>query len=318
VELPSETQTLLQTLEGLEKEGSDGDIVVEGRRLKVSNLQKVFWPDANITKGDLLRYYASVGPAILPAVEGRPLTLERYPNGITGEMFYQQRVIAQVPEGVRTVELDLEGEEVERVIGGDLYTLLYTAQLAAISQHVWPSRLGTLEHMDYSILDLDPSKGVPFSAVRETALAVQDQLQRLGVRGYPKTSRASGLHIVIPLQGSTSYETGRLLAELVANLVARANPDLATVQRVVSKRGPRVYLDFLQNRRGATVASAYSVRPRPGATVSAPLRWSELEGDVEPSRFSVSSMKERLEDVGDLWVACRSDANDVRGVLELL
>jgi bifunctional non-homologous end joining protein LigD len=204
------------------------------------------------------------------------------------------------------------------VIGGDLYTLLYTTQLAAISQHVWPSRLGMLDDMDYSILDLDPGEGVPFSAVRETALAVQDQLQRLGLRGYPKTSGASGLHIVIPLQVSASYETGRLLAELVANLVTRSNPDLTTVQRVVSKRGPRVYLDFLQNRRGATVASAYSVRPRPGATVSAPLRWSELEGDVEPGHFSVKSMRERLEEVGDLWVACRSDANDVHEVLELL
>ncbi len=318
VEPTVEAQSLIQVLEGLEEEGRDGDIVVEKRRLKVSNLQKVFWPDADITKGDLLRYYVSVAPAILPVVEDRPLTLERYPNGITGEMFYQQRVMAQVPDGVRTVKLELEGEEVDRVIGGDLYTLLYTAQLAAISQHVWPSRLGTLDDMDYSILDLDPAEGVPFSAVRETALAVQEQLQRLGLRGYPKTSGASGLHIVIPLQAGTSYETGRLLAELVANLVARSHPDLATVQRVVSKRGPRVYLDFLQNRRGATVASAYSVRPRPGATVSTPLRWNELAGDVEPTHFSVASMRERLQEAGDLWVACRTDANDVREVLELL
>jgi len=318
VELPAETQELIDTLEGLEKEGRDGELVVQGRRLKVSNLGKVFWPDAGLTKGDLLRYYASVAPAILPVIDSRPLTLERYPNGITGEMFYQQRLIAQVPEGVRTVKLELDGEEVDRVIGGDLYTLLYTAQLAAVSQHIWPSRLGTLEDMDYSILDLDPGEGVPFSAVREAALAVQDQLQRLGLRGYPKTSGASGLHVVIPLQETTSYETGRLLAELVANLVARSYPELATVQRVVAKRGPRVYLDFLQNRRGATVASAYSVRPQPGATVSAPLRWSELDGDVEPNHFSIGSMSERLDDVGDLWVACRSDANDVREVLELL
>ncbi|KPK59002.1 MAG: hypothetical protein AMS21_10225, partial [Gemmatimonas sp. SG8_38_2] len=174
------------------------------------------------------------------------------------------------------------------------------------------------QDMDYSILDLDPSEGVPFSAVREAALAIRDQLQRLGLRGYPKTSGASGVHIVVPLEGGTSYETGRLLAELVANLVTRSNPELATVQRVVSRRGARVYLDFLQNRRGATVASAYSVRPRPDATVSAPLRWDELETDVEPNHFSIRSMPERLADVGDLWVACRSDANEVREVLELL
>ncbi len=314
----AELESLIQTLEALERAGEDGDVTVEGRRLKVTNLSKVFWPDIGGTKGELLRYYASVAPAILPVVEGRPLTLERYPNGITAEMFYQQRVLAAVPEGVRTVTLELEGEEVERVIGGDLYTLLYTAQLAAISQHVWPSRLGTLEDMDYSVLDLDPGEGVPFSAVREVALAVREQMERLGLRGYPKTSGASGIHIVIPLQAGTSYETGRLLAELVANLVARSNPDLSTVQRVVSKRGARVYLDFLQNRRGSTVASAYSVRPRPGATVSVPLGWSELEKDLGPEDFNIRTMEERLQEVGDIWVTSRTDANDVREVLELL
>ncbi len=172
--------------------------------------------------------------------------------------------------------------------------------------------------MDYSVLDLDPGEGVAFSEVRQAALAVNEQLLRLGLRGYPKTSGASGLHVVIPLEAGTSYETGRLLAELVANLVARAYPGLTTVQRVVSRRGARVYLDFLQNRRGATVASAYSVRPRPGATVSAPLSWGELEQDIQPEDFTLRSMDQRLEAVGDLWVACREDANDVREVLELL
>ncbi len=314
----AELESLIQTLEALERAGEDGDITVEGRRLKVTNLSKVFWPDIGGTKGELLRYYASVAPAILPVVAGRPLTLERYPNGITAEMFYQQRVLGAVPDGVRTVTLELEGEEVERVIGGDLYTLLYTAQLAAISQHVWPSRLGTLDDMDYSVLDLDPAEGVPFAAVREAALAVREQMERLGLRGYPKTSGASGIHVVIPLQAGTSYETGRLLAELVANLVARSNPDLTTVQRVISRRGARVYLDFLQNRRGSTVASAYSVRPRAGATVSAPLGWSELERDLQPEDFNIRTMEERLQAVGDVWVTSRSDKNDVREVLELL
>jgi bifunctional non-homologous end joining protein LigD len=233
-------------------------------------------------------------------------------------MFYQQRVAGPVPEGVQTVTLDVDGEPAERVVGGDLYTLLYTVQLAAISQHVWPSRVGSLDDMDYAVLDLDPGEAVPFSAVCEAALATREQLQRLGLRGYPKTSGASGMHIVIPLERATSYETGRLLAELVAQLVAQSQPDLTTVQRVVAKRGPRVYLDFLQNRRGATVASAYSVRPRPGGTVSAPLSWAELETGIEPGHFDLRSMCDRVETVGDLWVACRTDANDVREVLELL
>jgi bifunctional non-homologous end joining protein LigD len=318
VSLTAELQSLIQTLQALEERGEDGELSVEGRRLKVTNLNKVLWPDIGATKGELLRYYVSVAPAILPVVADRPLTLERYPNGITADMFYQQRMPGPMPDGVRTVTLDVDGEPAERVLGGDLFTLLYTAQLAAISQHVWPSRLASLEDMDYSILDLDPGEGVPFSAVREAALAVHEQLQRLGLRGYPKTSGASGLHIVIPLQAGTSFETGRLLAELVANLVAKSQPDLTTVQRVVSKRGARVYLDFLQNRRGATVASAYSVRPRPGATVSAPLNWQELAHDIQPQDFSIRTMRQRLGDVGDLWAAPRGDANDVREVLELL
>jgi bifunctional non-homologous end joining protein LigD len=318
VEPTEQARSLVRALQALEMEGRDGELDVDGRRLKVTNLQKVFWPDIGATKGELLRYYVSVAPALLPVVNGRPLTLERYPDGVAGEMFYQQRVLGSVPEGVRTVVLNLEGEEVERVIGGDLYTLLYTAQLAAISQHIWPSRFGTLEDIDYTILDLDPGDGVPFAAVREAALAVRQQLQRLGIRGYPKTSGASGIHVVVPLQPDTSYETGRLLAELVANLVTRSHPDLATVQRAVSKRGARVYLDFLQNRRGATVASAYSVRPRAGATISAPLSWKELEQEIIPEDFTLRTMTARLATVGDLWSACRSDANDVREVLELL
>lgn len=318
IQLTSEMQSLLETLDALERAGEDGEVIVEGRRLRVTSLQKVLWPEIGVTKGELLRYYVSVAPAILPVLRDRPLTLERYPNGITGEAFYQQRAPEPIPEGVHTATLDIEGEQVERVIGGEFYTLLYAAQLAAISQHVWPSRLGSLSDLDYTILDLDPDQSVEFTAVREAALAVRDQLQRLGLRGYPKTSGARGIHIVIPLRAGTSYETGRLLAEVVANLVARSFPELTTVQRVVTKRGARVYLDFLQNRQGSTVASAYSVRPQPGATVSAPLVWRELEAGFEPEDFSLRSMGTRLQAVGDLWVACRSDANAVREVLELL
>ncbi len=318
VQLTSELRSLIETLEALERAGEDGDVTVEGRRLRVTNLRKVFWAEIGATKGELLRYYVSVAPAILPVLRGRPLTLERYPNGITGEAFYQQRAPEPVSEGVRTASLEVEGEAVERLIGGDLFTLLYVAQLAAISQHVWPSRLSSLNDLDYTILDLDPGQGVEFAAVREAALAVREQLQRLGLRGYPKTSGATGIHVVVPLEAGTTYETGRLLAELVANLLAGSRPELTTVQRVVSRRGARVYLDFLQNRQGSTVASAYSVRPYPGATVSAPLDWRELEGELEPEAFSLRSMSTRLQTVGDLWVACRTDANAVREVLELL
>ena len=311
-------ETLLQTLEALEKDGGEGDLMIAGARLKVTNLGKVLFPESGVTKGELLRHYITVAPAILPAVDGRPLTLERYPDGTTGEMFYQQRAPEPVPEGIRTEIIEVEGERVPRLIGGDLRTSLYVAQLAAISQHIWPSRVGSLDDLDYAILDLDPAEGVPFSAVRETALAAKEQLDRLGIRAYPKTSGATGIHIVIPLQPGTTYETGRLLTELIARLVSSAHPDLTTVQRAIAKRGKRVYLDFMQNRKGLTIASAYSVRPRPGASVSVPLRWRELDQEIAPEDFNVRTMTQRLQDVGDLWVACRADANDVREVLELL
>jgi bifunctional non-homologous end joining protein LigD len=316
VTLDAELVSLIRTLEALERDESDGELTVGRCRLKATNLRKTFWPDVGVTKGELFRYYVSVAPAILPALRDRPLTLERYPDGITGERFYQQRVPGPVPDGVRTVTLEVEGEEGERLIGGDLPTLLYAVQLAAITQHIWPSRLGSLEELDYCVLDLDPGEGVPFSAVQEAALAVREQLERLGLRGYPKTSGATGVHVIIPLGPGTSYETGRLLAELIANLVVRSRPDLATVERAVARRGARVYLDFLQNRRGATIASAYSTRPRPGATVSAPLGWDELERDVRPEEFTVRTMRERLASVGDVWALCRGDANDVREVLD--
>ena len=318
VQLTPEMETALKTLSALEEGAGEGDLNVGGSRLRVTNLAKVLFPASGVTKGELLRYYVSVAPAILPVVEDRPLTLERYPDGIVGEMFYQQRAPEPVPEGIRTEVIEVEDEEVARLIGGDLRTLLYVVQLAAISQHVWPSRVGSLEELDYTTLDLDPAEGVPFSAVRDAARATKEQLDRLGIRGYAKTSGATGVHIVIPLESGTTFETGRLLAELVARLVAGAYPDLATVQRVISKRGKRVYMDFLQNRRGLTIASAYSVRPRPGAPVSAPLLWSELDEEIEPEHFNVRTMGDRLEKVGDLWAACRADANDVREVLELL
>jgi bifunctional non-homologous end joining protein LigD len=214
--------------------------------------------------------------------------------------------------------IESDGEAVERLIGGDLYTLLYTAQLAAISQHAWLSRLDDLDAPDQTVLDLDPAPEVPFVAVREVAAAVGAELQRLGLRGYPKTSGGTGIHVVIPLAAGLSYETARLLAELVARLVARARPDLTTLQRTISKRGKKVYLDHLQNRRGKTIASAYSVRPRPTAPVSAPLRWSELADEFEPEDFNIRTMPDRVRETGDLWAACRTDSNDVREVLELL
>ena len=227
----------------------------------------MFWPEPKFTKGDLLRYYARVSPLILPAVADRPLVMKRFPNGIDKPAFYQQRSrIEQPPAGVRieTLADDLEPisePDARRFVGGNLITLLYMTQIAAISQDPWFSRVQSPLDADYVALDLDPGDGTPFSRVVEVARWIRDELQSLRVPAVPKTSGSSGLHVYIPLPPGTSYESGVLFCQIIATLIAARHPKAATVERMVRKR-PRgtVYVDYLQNILGKTLATAYSAR----------------------------------------------------------
>ena len=300
----SELSAVVDQLNGLEKSRKDGLVALPGGdSLKVTNLHKIFWPKQKLTKGDLFRYYVRVAPYVLPAVLDRPLVMKRFPNGVAAEPFYQHRA-AEVPAGVRTAVVSVV-EQRPQIIGGDLKALLYTTQLAAISQDPWFSRVQHPEYADYSAFDLDPSDGVPFERVLDVARWIRDELDTLGARGVPKTSGSDGLHIYIPLPPGTPYDAGLLYCQIVATIVAQKHPKVATVERAVAARGKRVYIDCLQNILGKTLATAYSARASDYAGVSTPVTWQEIDAGFDRKAFTIETVPARLEKVGDLWAALR-------------
>jgi bifunctional non-homologous end joining protein LigD len=310
----SNPNNVVAQLRALEDARKDGVIELpDGNRLSVTNLAKMFWPDLKLTKGDLLRYYATVAPLILPAVDDRPLVMKRFPDGVKRGAFYQHRTrLEKPPPGVRVETLaDREGPipepESNRFIGGNLITLLYMTQLASISQDPWFSRAQSPFDVDYVALDLDPGEDATFATVLDVARWVRDELESLKVTGVPKTSGSRGLHVYIPLPAGTSYESGVLFAQIVATVVAARHPQVATVERMVRARGrKRVYVDFLQNILGKTLATAYSARASEYAGVSTPLTWKEVDAGVDPRDFTIVTAPARFAEVGDLWARLRT------------
>jgi bifunctional non-homologous end joining protein LigD len=295
----------------LEQIQGDGVLTIDGTPLELSNLNKVFFPDDGYTKGDLMRYYAAMARYVLPVVADRPLVLKRYPNGIYSKAFYQQRAPEDVPEGVRVeVVRNEQGEEQERIIGGDLLTLLWTVQLGAVSVDPWLSRVQTCDDADVAIVDLDPGPEATFRRVVDVARWTKEELDELGLRAGLKTSGATGVHVVLPLPPRASYETAQTLAQLVASRVAERHPEAATLERSVKSRpADSVYVDYLQNIRGKTVAAAYAVRARRGAPVSTPLDWSELTDELDPRAFTIETIPARVAKVGDLWAKAMKTPN---------
>ena len=314
----SRIRELIGEIAAIEEAGGAGTLTLAGEaRLDVSNLDKRFFPKRGYTKGDLMAYYASVSPFLLPAIADRPLVMKRFPNGIGGASFYQQRAPDDPSPGVRAEPVPDEGlKSQQRLVGGDLTTLLYLVQLGAISIDPWHSRVQSVGFADYAIVDLDPGPRASFRRVVDVALWVGEELDRLGLHGVPKTSGASGIHIVLPLVADTPNETARLMAEIVATRVAERHPAATTVTRWVHSRpASAVYVDFLQNIRGKTVASVYSARASADATVSAPLRWNELTPELDPRAFTIETMGARLQEVGDLWREGMRRLNDPRRML---
>jgi bifunctional non-homologous end joining protein LigD len=285
----------------------------------VSNLQKVFWPGPKYTKGDLLRYYARIAPLILPVVEDRALVMKRLPNGVEGESFYQHRAPDIYPKGVR-VEANPAFDAPTMFVGGNLKTLLYMTQLAAISQDPWFSKAQTPDEPDVVAIDLDPQPGATFQQILDVARWVKEELDRLKVPGFPKTSGSEGLHIFIPLAPGTSYEAGVLFCQIVATIVATKHPKVATIERMVKRRKDRtIYVDYLQNIPGKTLACAYSARASAFGGVSAPLKWSEIDDQIAPQDFTIKNIEARVRQVGDLWAALRkSKPADLTRALEKL
>lgn len=310
----------------LESSRKRGTLVLpDGSQVPVGNLHKVFWPEPGLTKGDLVRFNLRMSPYLLPVVADRPLVMKRFPNGIDGQWFYQHRSPGELPEGVRVVTVrespEREDTAVPYLIGGTLQTLAWMAQLAVISQDPWFSRLPDIGEADWVALDLDPMPEAPFGRVVEVARWLHDELARLGTPCLAKTSGASGLHIYIPLPPGTPYEAGLILCQILATIVASRHPRAATVERTVKRRAAdAVYIDYLQNIYGKTLAAAYSARASPFAGVSTPLTWEEvhdgLKTGLSPRDFTLQNVFERFAEVGDLWAGLRAGAPaDLRAVL---
>ncbi len=307
-------RSVIDQLQALEDARRDGVIALpNGDSIKITNPAKVFWPKQKITKGELLRYYAQVSPYLLPAIADRPLVMKRFPNGIAAPAFYQQRTREEKPPpGVRIEilpdDLDpIDEPDAKRLVGGSLTTLLYMTQIAAISQDPWFSRVGSARFADYVAIDLDPGEGATFKHVLDVARWVRDELAALGVPGVPKTSGSRGLHVYIPLPPKTTYESGLLLCQIIATVVAAKHPKTATIERTVRRR-PRgtVYVDYLQNILGKTLATAYSARASDFAGVSTPLTWEEVDAGMDPAEFTIRTAPARFAEVGDLWARLRT------------
>ena len=292
---------------------------ISTRELRLSNLNKVFWKADNITKGDLIDYYRSVAPYMLPYLKDRPVVLSRYPDGIDGETFYQKSTPDWVPPWLRTTTLWSEHSqrEIHYVLLDDADGLAFVANLATIPIHAWASRIADLQRPDWSIIDFDAKQGRREDIV-PLALAVHRLCDAIGLPNYVKTSGQQGLHVLLPLGGQCTYEQARTLAYLIGSIVEREHPDIATTNRNPAARGPRVYLDWGQNAHGQLLVAPYSVRPVEGAPVSMPLTWDEVTPDLEPRRFHLRNALERITSRVDPCAAVLSTRPDLAAVLTAL
>jgi bifunctional non-homologous end joining protein LigD len=284
----------------------------------LTNLDKIYWPEEGYTKGDLIDYYRGIVPVILPYLHDRPLSLNRHPDGITGKSFFQKNVGRyRPPEWLQTVKILSEstGGSTEYAMCQDEASLLYLTNLGCIEVNPWNARVGSLDRPDYLVIDLDPLD-VPFAAVIEAAVAVRKLLEKVGAEGVCKTSGKRGLHVFVPLGAGYSHDQARQFAELIASHIHQQLPATTSVVRSPGKRQKRIYLDYLQNRRGQTLAAAYSVRPHPGATVSTPLAWREVRNGLDPTAFTIKTTPRRIDRVGDLWQQVLGPGIDLAQCLE--
>jgi bifunctional non-homologous end joining protein LigD len=294
-----------------------GDYVVG-----LTSLDRVYWPHEGFTKADLIRYYYEVADFILAYLENRPLILKRYPAGIRGHFFHQHNV-DEVPEYVRTIALEAEDmgiHTVDYVVGGNLQTHLYLANLGAIERHPWHSRVDKIDFPDWFVFDLDPGEGVKFETICDVAISAKGVIAKLGLESYAKTSGSRGIHIYVPIKAEYSYDQVADLAARIAKMVADENPKAATVERSKSKRRKgQIYVDHLQNAYGKSVVAPYSVRPKAGATVSAPLDWVEVKKKkISTADFTIENMIQRVKKKGDIFGAVLTNKQSLERAFEKL
>jgi len=278
--------------------------IIDGKKVELTHLEKIFWPGEGYTKGDVVDYYNTIYPHIIKYMKDRPESLYRTPDGINEKGFFHKDAGLNAPKWVKHLPLysDSAEKEINYIICNDKPTLLYLANLGCIEMNPWNSRLKDLDRPDYLVLDLDPSEHNTFEQVIDTANVIKQILDKAGATSFPKTSGATGIHVYVPLGAKYTYEQAKDFAHVVATMAQQQLPGFTSLERSLSKRGAgNIYIDYLQNRKGQTLACAYSLRPRPGATVSMPLEWNEVKKGLHPSDFTIRNAKARIEEKGDLF-----------------
>lgn len=292
---------------------------INGHDLKFTNLSKVYWPESGYTKRDMLNYYYQAAPFILPYLENRPQSLNRFPNGIEGKNFYQKNLSDQAPDWARTMPYTSNEEKnIDKhfLVATNEASLLYMANLGSIEMNPWSSTADNPDHPDWCILDLDPGSKSTFEDVITVALAIKSLLDELKIEGYPKTSGATGMHIYIPLGGKYTYDESQLFARWVATQIQSQLPDITSIERIIKARKGKLYIDFLQNRPQATLAAPYSVRPKPKATVSMPLHWSEVKKGLKPTDFTIKNAIKRMQKEADLFAPVLGKGIDLEKIID--
>jgi DNA ligase D len=291
------------------------------KKAALTHLDKIYWPDEKITKGDLISYYESIATYILPYLKNRPLSLKRNPNGIKDEGFYHKDAGDIAPSWMKTADVPSASSNkiVHYLVCNDVQSLLFIANLGCIEMNPWNSVAGNMDKPDYFIIDIDPSAKNSFNEVIDVANVVKEILKKADITGYCKTSGASGMHVYIPCKRKYEYSAVRDFAKIIATLVHEQMPSNTTMERSLSKRKKnQIYIDYLQNSRGQTLASAYSVRPKPGATVSAPLEWKEVKYGLTPQDFTIKNMLARVNKKGDLFKGVLGTGINMKAALKNL
>ena len=277
-------------------------LAVAGREVRLTNLRKPFWPELGVTKGDLIQYYADVAPVLLPHIRDRAMVMKRYPHGAAGTFFFMKRAPMPRPDWIRTCAIGHDSNIIDFPVIDDLPSLLWVINLGCIDLNQWYARCDDVDRPDYLHFDLDPGEGASFAQVRETALIVADALRSLKMKPLAKTSGSKGLHVYVPIvRGPVQKDVWTFAKALAVDLASRHRTLMTSEYRVASRPRGRVLIDYNQNAGGQTLASIYSVRPRPRATVSTPLTWQEVAAGATIEDYRIDNVRQRIEKYGDLW-----------------
>lgn len=291
-------------------------ITIEDKELTLSNLDKVFWPEEGITKADLIGYYNEVSPFLLPHLKNRPLTMNRFPDGIQGKNFYQKDCPDHAPPWVTTVPVASSEKTIDYILADHGAAIIWMANLGCIEMHPWLSTYKRPEFPTAMVFDLDPNEGTGLPEVLKIAALIKEGLEQFNIKGFAKTSGARGLHIYVPLEPRYTYKEVQKAAKTIGAAICRLLPKIATMERTVGKRGQKVYIDCLQNALGKTVASVYSTRPHPHAPVSFPVSWEAVKkGLVNPLEYGLHNVPQLLQEKGDLFKEVLSLQQNIDGIL---